>query len=351
MSFSENEFFDTLKKFQKDISKVSEKDSKSITRKDYEISYVPLSKSKSIVLENSLSFRDLLKIENIMKLNISKIVEELTKLQMNNQIDLISFSDLVDITYKPVIYPIFRASIQSAYQIGMNYTNTANNSNSFFTSKDIDTIKNLTDKYVFTFLNIFKRYFQRNIDIEKQNNSKTFLNKILNAITEKKKISLTINHDDLDLSFIDRSKLKPFNLLGQLKNSLQTMIWDSYNTAIIIKSAQLLNIEENVLSQASTKEDERQKARTNYYLSQGLILSGLGLSSSEPVTEGQTLTYIDNLVVWVTAQDDKVCWKYCQPLSGRTFEVFQSPIPPHDTHPNCRCMLRHISKKRTVILD
>jgi hypothetical protein len=48
-----------------------------------------------------------------------------------------------------------------------------------------------------------------------------------------------------------------------------------------------------------------------------------------------------HIVEWVTAEDDKVCTKYCLPLQGQRFvlEDTDTPIPIRDTHLNCRCRL------------
>jgi hypothetical protein len=48
-----------------------------------------------------------------------------------------------------------------------------------------------------------------------------------------------------------------------------------------------------------------------------------------------------HIVEWVTAEDDRVCTKYCLPLQGQRFvlEDTDTPIPIRDTHLNCRCRL------------
>lgn len=48
-----------------------------------------------------------------------------------------------------------------------------------------------------------------------------------------------------------------------------------------------------------------------------------------------------HIVEWVTAEDDRVCTKYCLPLQGQRFilEDTATPIPIRDTHLNCRCRL------------
>ena len=50
---------------------------------------------------------------------------------------------------------------------------------------------------------------------------------------------------------------------------------------------------------------------------------------------------INVMFQWVTGADDKVCFEYCAPLEGLTWAVDDPNIPsPHDTHINCRSILR-----------
>lgn len=49
--------------------------------------------------------------------------------------------------------------------------------------------------------------------------------------------------------------------------------------------------------------------------------------------------------VWVTANDDKVCRKYCRPLNGIMWnydEIGLIPLPHMLTHPRCRCMIMKV---------
>lgn len=52
---------------------------------------------------------------------------------------------------------------------------------------------------------------------------------------------------------------------------------------------------------------------------------------------------------WVTAMDDRVCFKFCQPLDGKQWELDDPtmPTPPDDTHPNCRCRLQLVEISRS----
>lgn len=52
----------------------------------------------------------------------------------------------------------------------------------------------------------------------------------------------------------------------------------------------------------------------------------------------------DQWLEWKTAEDDRVC-PICRPLDGRRWQSNdpQMPIPPDDTHPNCRCELVPVS--------
>lgn len=52
--------------------------------------------------------------------------------------------------------------------------------------------------------------------------------------------------------------------------------------------------------------------------------------------------FIRLVMEWVTASDDKVCDAMCGPLDGQQWEIDDPtiPMPPDDTHPNCRCRLQ-----------
>ena len=293
-----------------------------------------------IKVEDSRVSQRQITIENSFK----KLLNETTQFILNRiglQRDATIDTIMQDFT--PIVRESARSTIGSFYDLGAIYSAVVAGKMHFSTETDIINIKKLTDDFVAKFFQLTFKYLWR----ERERNFSRFANEIL---------SLT-NQATSDLT------RKPLLLKNNIKNLVTTTATRSINDGITSKTQQLINYKDTwITRKAALKDFEFELLKSNQSTLAKNIQHQIDLANEKnrretidqlienEFTQPQALS---SLVVWVTAQDDKVCFQYCRPLEGETFDINDpnTPIPPDDVHPNCRCRLFNINESGNALFD
>ena len=245
--------------------------------------------------------------------------------------------------FKPMVDESARSTIGSFYDLGAIYSAVVAGKMHFSTETDISKIKDLSQEFVDRFFQLTFKYLWR----ERERDFNLFANEVL-SLTNQATFELT---------------KKPLKLRNNIQNLVTTFATKSINTGISSKTQQLINYNDTwITRKAALKDFELDLLRSNQSDLSRNIQHQIDLANEKnrretidqlienEFTQPQALS---SLVVWVTAQDDKVCFQYCRPLEGETFNINDSntPIPPDDTHPNCRCRLFNINESGNALFD
>lgn len=246
------------------------------------------------------------------------------------------FNDLtVQKNVKNELGDAMRSGTESFYRLGVEYTNRVNTTNAFFTSRDTDNIKTISEDSTSWILKKIIDYFKREEEIQK---GKDWA-KLLRDWT--KQLGAEMISDYLSIS--TANKLNSFSVKKNVENIVVMTETRAINSGTIDKTIQLNNpsLQSIVVTKAAAKLAELN-------LSTEDIWSG-GFEPAKLVPKKQLEKRLfrardeyNQWGLWTTAEDDKVCFEYCIPLAGQTFNLLDPDIPipgdlDHDSHPHCRC--------------
>jgi SPP1 gp7 family putative phage head morphogenesis protein len=260
------------------------------------MSLVSIRRISKVDTTKSVSHKRVTQFEIKLREHIEPIIKEI----MNSNLD----SSSIYFNYQKQISDLFHTFIELFYRVGIIYVNKANGMMPRQTDLDNEQIKNLTE---FATNLLFKKiigYNEREVLIDKTNFFVSIQNKIMETFD----------------SIIDKPVKtipKSLNIEKQIDSTIRTIAFLTLNTSVIMKQRQLTDSRNNQIIKYAAK-----------------------------------LEKITNLV-WVTALDERVCWKYCRPLQGTVFDIHNAniAIPVISTHPNCRCRLMTIDEKGNIFED
>jgi hypothetical protein len=260
-----------------------------IKRMTYKLKFKPVNQ---VVIENTKTNRNALPVEKAMITAMEVIAKQTKEKYFLPVGDLLSPEIIVaDTRLNEVIRDTIRASVQEFYLLGTTYANDTFQLNMLITERDAKNIKDISLNIQARFISNLVKWINREKQIVQleaaglpmQNNHLD----IEAAIERLAMVSSTrgINHGTID---------KLLQLKKEGTSTLQT------------QSAAIKKVEEKFLEDQGFEEIE------------------------------------GPLVRWVTAQDDKVC-PICEEFDDDSilYDIATDdlPIPPDETHPNCRCRL------------
>lgn len=245
------------------------------------------------------------------------------------------FEDLtVQTNVKNELGDALRSGTESFYRLGIEYVNRANVTNAFFTARDTDNIKIIANDSTNWILKKITDYFRREEEIQK---GKDWA-KTIQQWT--KKLGGEVSGH---LSIATANKLNSFSVDKNVKNIVTMTETRAINEGTRDKVIQLNNpgMPSVVVTKTAAKLAELN-------LSTEDIWSG-GFEPAKFVPKKQLERRLfrqrdeySQWGLWTTAEDDKVCFDYCIPLQGQTFNLLDPDIPipgdlDHESHPHCRC--------------
>lgn len=259
---------------------------------------------KPKAIENTKASKNTRIIEDRLGLGLAAIVNKIKRDPYSYDISLLRRK------YDQRANDLIRSAVQNVYLEGINYVNRTHGTSCYLTQIDLDKIKDISYNYTEQFwVRVNKYLLQRN------------------SVLEEK------------LGFEPRSPLSSSFIVTSLATSLATRV---LALATIYKAQQLKDhvIRKNFSSLLSPfRSGAIKKIEQN--LPPGLQPT---LIPEQPV--------VNVVMEWVTRMDERVCPE-CEALDGNTYEIDDStmPVPPDDTHPNCRCRLMLVEEDSGDLAD
>jgi hypothetical protein len=271
--------------------------------------------SDQINVDSTPSNQELIQHEKTFSSQLLKIANESTGK------DTFQSDGMVYEGTSKAIRSIIRPTINKFYTIGALYANEVNNSEFFPTQTDVDNVSAISSEIGDLFFKNLRAYLVREEQIGQALLLKESLSRLSKAFPASNgKGNLSVAYDHAKSLQLD----KGINRLAVVASTR------SVNHGTASKIRQLLSLPNAKLVY------DYSSIKVRYAVKQIEKRTFKRFSESR----------LGNFVVWVTAQDDKVCFKYCRPLEGRIFNLADenTPIPPDDTHPHCRCRLFNIDR-------
>lgn len=313
-----------------------------------EITVIPRSRAGRLDVSKTKSYRETLVFEQKLQSFLQEFVTVIIKTE----------TDITQIRtkfHKPVS-DMFRGTLQNVYAIGANYTNHTHNTIPYLSDNDNAQIKKITEYGTGQFFHKIETYLKREVDIEQSD----FFWSIEDRIT---RIFKEMNQDTTTNLVIQPKKvnLKPLSIDKQIDNLITSVVFMTLNVAVIQKTRQLESLAnaDQTVALAGDADLLHMFAPIlqNQYLENPLINAGVVTLATLPFLGGlkRLIKKIrpSKYLMWVTEMDDKVCFKYCQPLDGKQFDPSSNshPIPIISTHPNCRCRLFSMDSNGNLLAD
>lgn len=275
-------------------------------------------KSK-VVIEDTIAYRSTSLESQIFNDKVQKIFNSISKDKTNDLLMGNSFirNDFMS-EYEPVVKETYRNHIENIYRFGSEYVTSSINKQHFSTIKDVSNIEHITEESVKSFWRIVERDLTRNRDISFSEIQEDLYNQIRLEIQNKFDMSVKLKPIGKTLE-----KLSPEK---QIKNHIDTVSFLSLNLATIEKAKQVKEIVNTPLKFHGSPEDA--------------VLQRFARQQILPA------------IIWVTKKDEMVC-PICRPMNGLIFRFdnFNIPIPPINSHSNCRCriFLFNLSSNQTLV--
>lgn len=274
-------------------------------------------KSK-VVVEDTIAYRSTSLESQLFNDKVQKIFNSFSKDNKNSIIQgnaIIRANFFED--YEPIIKETYRNHIENIYRFGSEYVISSINKQHFATVKDVANIDRITEEAIKSFKRIVERDLTRNRDIS--------FSEIQEDLYKQIKLQIQGN---FDMSFKMKTNKTPEKLSPekQIKNHIDTVSFLSLNTAIVEKVRQV----------------KEQVNPPIYFKGQ----------PEDAVLQRFARQQILPAIVWVTKKDEMVC-PICRPMNGLIFRLddFNIPIPPINSHSNCRCriFLFNLSSNQTLV--
>jgi hypothetical protein len=306
----------------------------------------------NIATDDTMTTRRGLKVEGQLTNSLVEIVGAIIE-RVSKAPDSLGLAATVRQDFERPIRDILRAGIETLYNLGATYTNTANNSVAFTTETDIINIKQLTDEAVNVFFGRIVAYITR----ERERNMTAFLLdfSLTMALYKNFKTRQPLQIEKQIANVVTSIATRAINA-GTISKTRQLL--QSPNGGVIVtRKASLSDYELDLLESAGSQLSEGTQYELSLAKEVNRARAAELLTEREPPYERPELSYrikaLSPMVIFVTAADDRTCLKICRPLEGETFNINESstPIPPDSTHLNCRCRLLNIDESGAILLD
>jgi len=255
-----------------------------------------------VVIEKTATNRAATPIENAMIQALAKIADRY-KTRFFFPLDVLLIPEMLieDSELNSVTRDTIRASVQEFYFLGSEYANNAYQLNMIVTERDSNNIKQISTNIHARFIANVVKWLNR----EKQ-------------IVQLEKAGLPMKDDHLDIE-------------GAISRLAMVASTRGINHGTIDKLLQLKQSDKRTLTTQVAAQVYRGRPR-----------KGDLKQIEERFQKSFTQQIEGPLVRWVTAQDDLVCpicLQFDDPEIVYDLATDEFPIPPDETHPNCRCRL------------
>lgn len=322
-----------------------------------QISVNDVQRSK-IASDDTQSTKRSLRIEQQLKQSLVEATSLIVDRVSNNINENDATATIRNDFYK-TIFGVMRAGIEAIYIMGATYSNDAADSIYYTTETDIQNIKRLSEEATDLYFSKIYDFIMR----ERQIDYLDYLKEIQIPLLQQYP-SITIQNP----KFLKEKK--SFKIENNIINIVTTVSTRAMNWGIVSKSRQLIDI--SIRPETPFQFKTKSFALSEYELA--LMDEGQGALQDEiennlnmareanrqnelnritiyPSPSRRSLG-ISNFVIWVTANDDKVC-PYCRSQEGEIFDLNNRNmlIPPDSSHYHCRCKLLNISESGNVLID
>lgn len=325
-----------------------------------------------LVHDSTLISKHVRTIEKDVVRKLDKIVNEIRTDNLSNHNDV-----LLKHIYGTAVYDVIRSAVQRSYSEGIDHVAVdAHKIEGFLSSSDLLVIKGLATRFASQFWFLVDKYFvkaeskrkvlaQPLMQRRQQVSTTRYTFVSTSPLSMNSRITVlatTITHMTLAVATIEKAR--------QLQNKQKTLLTGKAITPTNLKvqkdvskvpaptQRRQLPPPQNVTGPvppvlddtgqepiiATTPQDVEE---TGWGLTGiGSLLTLLGLQQQQQASD------VSNQVVWMTAQDDRVC-PICAALEGQTWDVNDPDIPvpggEGDTHFNCRCRLMILGSDNEVV--